>query len=499
MSAPVAETSYGLRLTQLAAARPEDADLAIVAGDGTEQWFTFAVLERRANQIARALEAAGVVQGDVVALALPTCIEHVLTTIAIWKLGATLLPLRYDIPAWETQRLLALAEPRVLVSDSPIDGCTTLTRTDLATAEALDDRPLIDRVAECVNLIASSGSTGRPKLIVVPYRGVVGDDVAAQRTKPTSRVIALVTSPLYHVNGFSYAAPLLLDGGRAIVMERFDARLAVQLIERHQVNLTVMVPTMLQRVARLEDVTPQELRTIERLVYGGAKIPDWVVDRWLNLIPPKAFVFTYGSSERVGMTMMTGEEWPRHRGSTGLPQDAVISIRDPAGNEVPAGEVGEIFMKPTTPRRMFEYVGAPTPAPTADGYYSIGDLGSVDADGYLYIADRRTDLIITGGANVFPAEVEAALSEHPAVADQVVVGVPDPEWGHRVHAIVQPVDAARPPTSEELREHCRARLAAYKVPKTYEVVERVPRSEAGKLNRSVLGAERGDSGRGGAT
>jgi bile acid-coenzyme A ligase len=150
-------------------------------------------------------------------------------------------------------------------------------------------------------------------------------------------------------------------------------------------------------------------------------------------------------------------------------------------------------MKPLTDRLMFRYIGAPTPAPTADGYYSIGDLGSLDDDGYLYIADRRTDLIITGGANVFPAEVEAALSEHPEVVDQVVVGVPDDEWGHRVHAIIQPVDLARPPTADELRNFVRQRLASYKAPKTFEVVAAVPRSEAGKLNRTALGEQRAES------
>ena len=148
-------------------------------------------------------------------------------------------------------------------------------------------------------------------------------------------------------------------------------------------------------------------------------------------------------------------------------------------------------MQPLDPaRRLFRYLGVPTPEPTHDGYRTIGDLGWLDEHGYLFIADRRTDLIITGGANVFPAEVEAALSEHPEVVDQVVVPVPDAEWGHRVHAIVQPADPANPPDPVALREFCKDRLAAYKAPKTFEFVEPLPRTPAGKFNRTALGEAR---------
>jgi bile acid-coenzyme A ligase len=140
--------------------------------------------------------------------------------------------------------------------------------------------------------------------------------------------------------------------------------------------------------------------------------------------------------------------------------------------------------------RRFEYLGAETPLPTTDGFTSIGDLGWLDEEGYLYVADRRTDMIVTGGANVFPAEIEAALSEHPKVGDVVVVGVTDPEWGRRVHAIVEPADATDPPSVEELDAYVRARITAYKVPKTYEFLDRLPRTDAGKLNRTALADER---------
>ncbi|HVV30331.1 MAG TPA: AMP-binding protein [Mycobacteriales bacterium] len=484
--------SFGRALTELASARPDQANITLIAPDGTETDLSWAVLEARANQIAHRFAELGVTKDAVVALALPTCAEHILVTLAIWKLGAVLLPLRHDMPSWEMDRLLSLAEPTILVSDSHEASIPVLTRDDLARTAELDDRPLPDVVPDCVNYVASSGSTGSPKLIVTPRRGVVGADPDTAFFLSSGPATALVVSPLYHVNGFAFAAPFALEGARVYVLEKFDAALAVDVIERHRITLTVMVPTMLQRIARLSDIGTRNLRSLTRLVYGGAKVPDWVVDRWLELIDPAAFLFTYGSSERLGFVAMTGLEWPEHRGSTGKPMDCRISIRDPDGRELPTGETGEIFLRSLEERPVFQYIGMPTPEPSADGYRSLGDLGWLDSDGYLYIADRRTDMIVSGGANVFPAEVEEALSEHPDVVDQVVVPVPDQEWGHRVHAIVQPRDPEQPPPPAELRAWCKARLAAYKAPRTFEFVARMPRTEAGKLNRTALGTQRAD-------
>ena len=309
--------SYGRRLTEIAAARPDDVDLIVVDRDGNERGVTWRELETRANQIARSLQAAGAGKGDVVALALPSCVEHVLVTVAIWKLGATLLPLRYDIPDWEMHRMLELAHPKVLVSDQHHASCPVLTRADLAATAALRDDALPDEVSECVNFVASSGSTGFPKLIVTPSRGVVGDDAPRNASMGETATVVLVVSPLYHVNGFSFAAPVMLEGGRVVILEKFDAARAVELIERHRITLTVMVPTMLQRIARLPDVERRQFNSLQRVIYGGAHVPEWVVDRWLELVEPSVFMLMYGSSERLGLVMMSGAEWATHRGSSG--------------------------------------------------------------------------------------------------------------------------------------------------------------------------------------
>jgi len=246
----------------------------------------------------------------------------------------------------------------------------------------------------------------------------------------------------------------------------------------------------LMRVARLEDVRSRDFSSLERIVYGGASIAEWVPRAWFELISPERFCFSYGGSEGHGLVMCTGDQWLQHPGTVGLPLDGEVKILDEDGKELPTGEIGEIFIRSFEERPRFQYIGVPTPEGTPDGFGSFGDLGYVDADGFVYIADRRRDMIVSGGANVYPAEVEAVITEHPGVLDVVVVGLPDPEWGHRVHAIIQPTDPDDAPDADELRAHCKARLAAYKVPKEFEIVERIPRSAAGKVNRSGLVEER---------
>ncbi|HEX5367675.1 MAG TPA: AMP-binding protein [Acidimicrobiales bacterium] len=491
----MSEVSYGRRLTLLAEERGEGTAVVFAAKAGGEAEVSWAELERRANQMAHALADREVGEGDVVVVALPNSVQHLVASFGAWKRGASVLPLRYDLPSWERDRMLELAGAKVVVGDWLDAPAGTVTSADIDASADRDTAPPPDRVPPCARLIATSGSTGSPKIIVTPAPGLYSYMPNAIMPTALERsavgAVHLTTSPLYHTNGFAGSYMPLLAGDRVVLMEKFDAARAVDLIERHRVTHVIMVPTMLQRVARLEGVRDRDLSSLERVLYGGAAIPEWVVRTWLELVPPERFWFSYGSSEGVGLCVMTGREWQDHPGATGHPVDCDLKILDAARHEVPVGEVGEIFMRPREGSGpTFTYLGSEMPEPTPDGFWSIGDMGRVDEDGFLYIADRRQDMIVSGGANVFPAEVEAALSEHPGVADNVVVGLPDPEWGRRVHAIVQPADPGAPPSAEELRAHCKQRLAAYKVPKSFEVVEALPRSAAGKVNRTALAAER---------
>ena len=493
-------TSYGGQLTLLAERMPDAVAIMHVAPDGTDTAITWSELERRSNQVARYLASRGVgadpARSDLVAVALPNLPEHFFSCYGAWKLGATVLPLRWDLPPWERDRLLDLASPAAVIGDwdeGAAEGASAgaVTSSDLRGTIALDDTPLPDRVAEPAQALATSGSTGRPKLILAPGRGEIEDNTSvAPGSDVGDAAKQLVVSPLYHTNGF--ACHMWLQGGRPlVVMEKFDAERVVDAIERHRVNYTIMVPTMLQRIARLPGVEQRDFSSLGSVLYGAAPIAEWVVRAWFDLVGPEHFVFSYGGTERFGIVSCNGVQWLDHPGTVGLPQGCELRILGEDGAELPSGEVGEIYLRSLLPGPTAEYVGAAPAKGTDDGFMTYGDMGWVDDDGFLFIADRRVDMIVTGGANVFPAEVEAALTEHPGVRDAVVIGVTDPEWGRRVHAIVEPADAAHPPTDDELRAHCRERLTPYKVPKTFEILrDGSLRTAAGKVNRSALVAER---------
>ena len=484
------EISYGRRLTELAAERGAQEALIHAADDGQDQSLSWEDLERRSNQVARLLSVAGVGPGDRVVLGLGNGPDHVYSTFGAWKLGASVLPLRRGLPAWERDRLFAIAEPRLVIGDWEDMPEGSLSTVDIDASVALDPAPPHeDAIPEHSRLVATSGSTGTPKIIVSPAPGVYDpESPIAQSFEDGWTVMA--ASPLYHTNGFSYCYPPLLRGNRVVVMEHFDAARAVDLIERYRVSQTTLVPTMLQRIAQLDGIRSRDLSSIEKIIYGGASLPEWAARTWLELIPPERFEFVYGGSEGIGATRCNGAEWLARPGTVGLPIGCQVVILDQDRQPLPAGEVGEIWMRRDDVEEPFRYIGTETPEPILDGYRTFGDMGRLDEDGFLYIADRRQDMIVTGGVNVFPAEVEAALSEHPRVADVVVVGLPDPEWGHRVHAIVQPKDSDPQFDEAELRAFCKARLSGPKVPKTFESVTQMPRTSAGKINRSRLVEER---------
>jgi len=487
--------SFGRRISDLAAERPDETALIFAPTQGEERSFSWSAVERRSLQIAGLLRGQGVGQGAMVIIGLPNSPEHLFTALAAWKLGAGVLPLRWDLPAWERDRLIEVAEPRLVVCDWSDAPGVLISREQIEASVDAPAEPLEDRVADPARAIASSGSTGLPKIILRPGpgEGVPGETGGPLDREPDAPVLTeLVPAPLYHTNGFYLAHGLLFNGDRVVLMERFDATQAVDLIERHQIHRMTMVPTMLQRIARLPDLETRDFSSLEMVLQGGASCPDWLARRWIELVGPQGFVMCYGSTEGVGMALISGVEWLARPGSVGTAQECEIRIVDDAGRTLPPGEIGEIFMRSTTSDEpSFEYKGAPPAACSDDGFTSVGDLGWLDEDGYLFIADRRRDMILSGGANVFPAEIEAALSEHPEVFDNAVVGLRDDEWGQRVHALIQPRDPASAPDAAELRDHCRDRLAPYKVPKSFETVDRLPRSEAGKLNRSALVRERG--------
>ncbi|RIK46796.1 MAG: hypothetical protein DCC58_01890 [Chloroflexi bacterium] len=485
--------SYGRQVALLAEQHPERTAIIFVRVDGSERLVDWRELDRRSNQVAQAMEARGVNAASLVVVGLPNCPEHFFATYGAWKLGALVLPMRAALPQRERDAMLELGAPALVVADWQEVAWPLLTLAELDATVTLPLAELPDRIPHPGKAIGSGGSTGRPKIIVDPrpWAGVPNEFIDRDRSGFRPGQVQLVAGPLYHNSPFSWSNFGLFYDQTLVLMERFNAALALELIERYRVNWAFTPPTMLRRMYLEPDVHTRDLSSIERLFLTAAPCPPWLKRFWIERLGPTKIYEAFGSSEAVGHTDILGDEWLEHPGSVGRPQDTDLRILDEAGNELPPGEVGEIFMRRHDyPEPTYAYIGSPPAKTTSDGFTSVGDMGWVDADGYLFLADRRTDLIITGGANVYPAEVEAALIEHPLVYDVAVIGVPDDDWGKRVHAIIQPPHLDAAPDVAALDAHVRERLAAYKAPKTYEFVAQLPRDDAGKIRRAALAAER---------
>src|SRR5581483_5306467 len=450
--------------------------------DGGELAVTWAELHRRSSQVAAALASRGVGFGDRVGLGIRNSPEPVFCVLATWKLGAVPVPVRWDVPDWELERLKEVVEPRVYVGPGDLPWIR-------ATVD--DPAPAFPEVlSPYSNGICSSGATGTPKVILSKAPPAcdptLSIPIAEAFTAVTRPQRILVLAPMYHVNAFA-TLNSMLTGDRLFVLEKFDAPRIVDVIERHRITTFTATPTMLQRIGDLPGVDGRDLSSLEWILVGAAPIPRSLVHRWAGLVGAEKIVIAYGSTEGLGLTVVTGDEWMQHQGSVGRGfRGAEVRVLDDAGSDVPVGEIGNVYVRSPDSRGALYLGTAPQIPITDDGFGSVGDIGYLDEDGYLYLVDRRVDLIITGGANVFPAEVEAALVDHPKIADVVVIGLTDPEWGRRVHAIVEPADPRDPPTADEVRAYARGRLLPYKVPKTVELVDRIPRSEATKVNRGRL-------------
>jgi bile acid-coenzyme A ligase len=478
---------YGERVAELAGTDPTSPVVRVVAVDGDETVVTWPELHRRSTQIARAFVARGAGVGSRVAVGLRNSSEFVMSVLACWKVGAIPVPVRWDLPEWERARVLDV-----------IDGPVAIGADDLpwlrATADD-DATPLPPAISPQTNGICSSGSTGAPKVILMDKPAVfdemVGMPFAASWGPVARPQTVLVMAPMYHTNGFATLLSLLA-GDHLVVLEKFDAARIVDLIEQHGVTTFTATTTMLQRIADLPDIEQRDLSSVVWILQGAAVISETLVRRWIKLLGAERFFQSYGMTEGIGLCAIRGDEWEQHPGSVGRGyRDTEIRILDADGRELPPGETGEIYMRSPN-SGMFQYLGgAPLPPRTVDGFSTGGDLGWLEPDGFLHIVDRRVDMIITGGANVFPAEVESALIDHPGIADVVVIGLKDPEWGRRVHAIVEPADHDAPPTVDDVRAYAKDRLAAYKVPKTVEFVDSIPRSEATKVSRTALVDARG--------
>ncbi len=472
-------------LTYWAEQKPDDI---VIAHD--DKTITWRELDARTNRLARAYEALGVGQDDFVTIALPNSIEFFEACFATWKAGATPQPVSAKLPKFERDQIIEIGAPKLVVGvqDGDVQGPKFLP-TGYEADPSLSDEPLAGKTAASFKAMTSGGSTGRPKLIVSKFPAEV-DPVETPLNLGAEKSV-LVPGPLYHNGPFLWAMYPLFQGCQITITTRFDAAQTLALIEKWKVDMIYVVPTMMQRIWNLpeEERLKHDLSSLKALWHLAAPCPAWLKEAYIDWLGADVIMELYGGTEGTGTTVITGSEWLEHRGSVGKPVETCeMKIVGENGETLPPGEIGEVFLRPLTgPGTTYRYIGAE--AKSIDGgWESLGDLGYLDEDGYLYLSDRLTDMILSGGANIYPAEVEAAIDAFPGVRSSAVIGLPHEDLGNAIHGIVDVPDGDV--TEDALLDHLNERLVRYKVPRTLEFVSEPLRDDAGKVRRKALREER---------
>lgn len=501
-------------LWEIAARSPERT--AIVTADG--RTLTYRELVTAVNRTSNALTAAGLQRGDAITLVAHNAPEVFVLFFAALQSGLYYVPINYHGSADDIAYICENAESRYVFFDA---------RTAAACTEALDkcDFPAAQRVcltpwrevtvlsdwikdysaerpAETLTgslMQYTSGTTGRPKGVRRPLAEVSADQSAAYNAQQlqwygmaVEQGPHLVTSPLYHNAVLSHSLSALNLGHGVVIMDKFDAQQSLELIERYQVASTHMVATHFHRLLALPETVRQgyQLASLTYLIHGAAPTPVAIKQAMFAWLGPVIYEY-YGSSE-VGATIVFPKDWLRKPGTVGTPISITqLKILDDDGCEVPAGEKGWVYMKQGEDRFDYYKDKQKTERARRNGFICVGDIGYVDEEGFLYLCGRDAEIIISGGVNIYPAATEAQLLTHPAVYDTGVIGVPDPEYGEQVKAVVVPNPGYQPSTKLEtqLIDHCRANLSHINCPKSIDFVEQLPRDPNGKLLKHKLRAD----------
>lgn len=469
-------------------------------------------LDRRIQSVANGLKAQGVGPGDRIVLFLPNGVEIVELFYAAFALGAIVVPVTTRLTARELQHICADSQPRAIVfegsgeaiaevlSDNPdavriaigADGNGAVAYADLRTADPAP-LPSLPVTSDDAVIMYTSGTTGKPKGAIITHSNVVTQHcfVNAVEWRISSDDRYLVTTPLAHRTGFARLANALTLGGVLVIMTRFDPREAVETIAREAITVAGMVPTVCRMLLPEIKVDPSRCASLRRIVVTGEAFPVDLKRQFLALLPDVRLVSFFAMTEVGGVTSLSHEEQFDHATSIGRPTPGVeVRIVDETGCDVAIGEPGELLVRVGEPGRysvMRGYYNRPedTAKAITDGWIHTGDVAKADDDGYLYIVDRKKDMVLSGGFNIYTKEVEQALLENPDIADAAVVGVPDAVFGEAVAAFIEP-RAGHTSTAASVIAHVRALVAGYKKPKYVFFVDALPRNSLGKVLKRDL-------------
>jgi long-chain acyl-CoA synthetase len=499
----------------LAAEQPDG--LAIVEG---ERRLTWAQFDERVNRVGHALLDAGLRRGDHLAMIMGNRSEFMEVLGACLKTGMVVTPVNWHFTGDEAAYVVENCDARALIVDTAYlaagSRCADLPDLELRLLTGTEGQPGLDSYEAALAaaspeplpvdqepggfMLYTSGTTGRPKGVdrqMAPPGSTLEGllSVMAMMGQPLGvrpGGAHLLTGPLYHAAPLGFGSMAFNAGNTMVMMERWTPEATLQLMTEWEVTNTHMVPTMFVRLLRLpEDVKdvfdPSHLQAV---VHGAAPCPVWVKEQMIDWWGPVLNEY-YGATEG-GITVITSEDWLGHKGSVGKPLPVYqVEIRDDDGNVLPVGETGTVYFRSLLGGETFRYYKdeAKTAAAHAEpGVFTLGDVGRVDDEGYVWLTDRKNDMVISGGVNIYPAEVEQVLTTHPVVADVAVFGIPDEEWGEQVKAAVEllPGYQPSPELEAELIEFCRARLARYKCPRSVDFEAELPRHPTGKLYKRLL-------------
>jgi long-chain acyl-CoA synthetase len=495
-------------------AQADPSKLALVAPDGTE--LTRGELFALQNQIAHGLRALGLGKGDAVAIAMPNCVELYATYLACAQSGWYLVPINWHLAAGEIAYIVQdsgakafLAHERVAEAASAAAdslGFPPANRFALGKVpgfrpfpELLRGRPTTlpeERAAGAV-MNYTSGTTGQPKGVRRPLAPIDPDTVAMLFTgflsmfgiQPEDGNVHIVGSPLYHTAVLVFASSSTNMGHPVVLMEKWTPEECLRLIEKHRVTTSHMVPTQFHRMLALPEPvrSKYDCSSTRTMVHAAAPCPPDVKRRMLDWWGDS--IFEYYAATEGGGTLVTPQEWRKFPGTVGKAwPGADIKIYDDEGKELPVGQQGTVYMR--LGQADFEYHkdAEKTRKNRIGNYFTVGDVGYLNDEGYLFLCDRKIDMIISGGANIYPAEIENVLLTHPKVGDVAVFGIPDEDWGEQVKAVVEPAAGvqAGPALAAEILAFCADKLAKFKTPKSIDFVAELPRDPNGKLYKRKL-------------
>jgi len=494
------------------AARDPDR-VAVIEPDGTI--VSYAALAARADRFGRGLRALGLAPGSTVAGMLPNGADALALFFAALETGLYVVPLNWHLTAAEVGYILGDSEAGAFVAHERFAGVAAAAADQagivpearfavgavpgfapLAELGAGGDGRPRQRTAGAP-MVYTSGTSGRPKGVRRALTGDDPDNVPPASTwffglfglKPYDDHVHLCCSPLYHTAVLNFATISVQLGHPVVLMDRFDPETMLALIERHRATHTHMVPTQFRRLLALPEAVRAryDVGSLRAAIHGAAPCPQEVKRRMLDWWGP--VVIEYYAATEGGGAGITAQEWLEKPGSVGRAwPGAQVRVLDDNGDDLPPGQPGLVYLRMGNSTFDYHKDRDKTLASRARGMFTVGDIGYLDADGYLYLCDRKGDMIISGGVNIYPAEIESELSCHPAVADVAVFGIPHDEWGEEIKAVVQPVDGVTPgpELTAALLGFLDGRIAAFKRPRTIDYVAELPREPNGKLYKRRL-------------